>query len=71
MPEVQLDDCLGSLKAVMAFVFSDHEKQFGFGQVSPDRLTTTWEAVASSQELPMSWDPRQAFETKFVAASAK
>jgi NitT/TauT family transport system substrate-binding protein len=69
VPEVKIDDCLGSLKAVMPFVFNDHEKQFGFGQVSPERLKVTWEAVASSQDLPLSWDPRQAFETKFAAGA--
>ncbi len=68
VPEVKIDDCLGSLKATMAFVFTEHEKQFGFGQVSPERLKTTWEAVASSQDLPVGWDPLQAFETKFAVA---
>ena len=67
VPDVQLDDCLGSLKAVMAFVFTDHEKEVGFGQVSPERLKTTWEAVATSQELPISWDPNQAFDTRLAA----
>ena len=71
VPEVKIDDCLGSLKAVMGFVFNEHEKQIGFGQVSAERLKTTWEAVATSQDLPMSWDPRQAFETKFAAAITK
>ena len=68
VPEVKLDDCLGSLRAVMAFVFNDHQRQFGFGQVSPERLATTWEAVASSQDLPMTWNPRQAFATEPAAA---
>ena len=31
-PEVALDDCMGSVRAVMAFVFNDHSKQFGFGK---------------------------------------
>ena len=57
MPEVALDDCVGSVKAVMTFVFTDHEKQFGWGKVSPERLTTTWEAVAESQELRSELGP--------------
>ena len=35
VPEVALDDCVNSVKAVMTFVFTDHEKQFGWGKVSP------------------------------------
>ena len=31
VPEVALDDCVNSVKAVMTFVFTDHEKQFGWG----------------------------------------
>jgi len=71
VPEVKMDDCLGSLKATMTFVFNEHEKQFGFEQVSPERLKATWEGVATSQDLPLNWDPRQAFETRFAAAAAK
>ena len=66
VPEVALDDCVHSVAAVMDFVYSDHEKQFGFGKESPERLAFTWKAVADAQELDATWDPRQAFDTSLV-----
>ena len=66
---VALDDCVHSVKAVMDFVYSDHEKQFGFGKESPERLAFTWKAVADAQELDASWDPKQAFDTSLVPAN--
>ena len=66
VPEVALDDCVNSVKAVMTFVFTDHEKQFGWGKVSPERLATTWAAVAESQDLDPKWNPNQAFDTSLI-----
>ena len=66
VPEVALDDCVHSVKAVMTFVFTDHEKQFGWGKVSPERLATTWAAVAESQDLDAKWNPNQAFDTSLI-----
>lgn len=66
VPEVALDDCVHSVQAVMTFVYTDHEKQFGWGKTSPERLKTTWDAVAESQELDKSWDPNQAFDTSLI-----
>lgn len=66
VPEVALDDCVHSVAAVMAFVFTDHEKQFGWGKVSPERLATTWTAIAEAQELDPKWDPSQAFDTSLI-----
>lgn len=66
VPEVALDDCVNSVKAVMTFVFTDHEKQFGWGKVSPERLATTWAAVAESQDLDAKWNPNQAFDTSLI-----
>jgi NitT/TauT family transport system substrate-binding protein len=63
IPEVQLDDCVHSVKAVMSFVYTDHSKQFGWGKTSPERLAFTWKAVAESQELDKSWNPAQAIDT--------
>jgi len=69
VPEVALDDCVHSVKAVMEFVYSDHEKQFGFGKESAERLAFTWAAVAQSQDLDPKWDPKQAFDTSLVPAN--
>ena len=66
VPEVALDDCVHSVQAVMTFVFTDHEKQFGWGKTSPERLATTWQAIAEAQELDVKWDPNQAFDTSLV-----
>ncbi len=66
VPEVAIDDCLGSLRATLAFVFTDHEKQFGWGKESAERLAFTWKAVADSQELDAKWDPKQAIDTSLL-----
>ena len=66
VPEVALDDCIHSLRAVMTFVFTDHEKQFGWGKVSSERLGTTWQAIAEAQDLDKKWDPTKAFDTSLV-----
>jgi len=65
-PEIQMDDCLHSLKATMAFVFNDHSKEFGWGKESPERLKFTWETVATATDLPKSFDYRQAIDTSDV-----
>lgn len=56
VPEVQLDDCMGSLSATLEFVFNDHSAEFGLGGVSPERAEATWNEVANAQELDASWD---------------
>jgi NitT/TauT family transport system substrate-binding protein len=66
VPEVALDDCIHSVSAVMTFVFTDHEKQFGWGRVSPERLATTWQAIAEAQDLDPKWDPTKAFDTSLL-----
>ena len=66
VPEVALDDCVHSVQAVMTFVFTDHEKQFGWGKISPERLATTWQAIAESQDLDPKWDPNQAFDLSLI-----
>ena len=68
-PEVDLDDCLGSLKATMSFVINDHSKQTGLGRFDPERLKYTWEVVADSQELPKDWDYLQAVDTSLLPPS--
>jgi NitT/TauT family transport system substrate-binding protein len=54
------------VQAVMTFVFTDHEKQFGWGKISPERLATTWQAVAESQDLDSKWNPNQAFDLSLL-----
>jgi NitT/TauT family transport system substrate-binding protein len=68
VPEVELDDCMGSLRATLTYVFNDHEKKFGWGATSPERLAATWTSVAEAQELDKKWDAKQAFDTRFLPA---
>ena len=66
VPEVDLDDCLNSLKATLGFVFNEYEKKHGFGSVTAERLAETWKVVAESQELDPKWNPAQAVDTRFL-----
>ena len=66
IPEVALDDCLGSVRATLAFVYNDHSLQFGWGKESPERLAFTWKAIADAQELTSDWDYTQAIDTSLV-----
>src|ERR1700704_1105027 len=63
IPEVALDDCLGSVKATLTFVYNDHTQQYGWGKESPERLDFTWKAIAEAQELKPDWDYKQAIDT--------
>ena len=65
-PEVALDDCMGSVKAVMEFVFNDHTKQFGWGKESPERLKFSWDTIAVANELKPDFDYKQAIDTSAV-----
>jgi NitT/TauT family transport system substrate-binding protein len=65
-PEVELDDCMGSVKAVMKFVFNDHSKEFGWGKESPDRLKFSWETIATANELKPGFDYKTAIDTSKV-----
>lgn len=65
-PEVLQDECEGSQKATMGFVFNDHQKATGQGHFAPDRLAATWKAVSESLKLDASWDPKQAIDDSFV-----
>jgi NitT/TauT family transport system substrate-binding protein len=66
IPEVALDDCIGSVRATMAFVYNDHTEKFGWGKESPERLEFTWKAIADAQELDPKWDYKQALDTSLV-----
>ncbi|WP_254453371.1 ABC transporter substrate-binding protein [Siccirubricoccus sp. G192] len=65
-PEVEQDDCEGSLRATMGFVFNDHERQTGLGRFDPERLAFTWKVVAESLQLDPAWDPTQAVDTSLL-----
>jgi NitT/TauT family transport system substrate-binding protein len=67
IPEVALDDCLGSMRAVMTFVFNDHSKQFGFGKEGAERLDFTWKVVQEAQELAKDWNYKQAIDTSLIS----
>lgn len=65
-PEVQQDDCEGSLRATMGFVFNDHQQETGLGRFAPERLAFTWRVVAESLQLPQDWSPAQAIDTSLL-----
>jgi len=67
IPEVALDDCIGSLKAALQFVFNEHADKHGWGMTSDERLDFTWKVVASAQKLPADWSASQAVDTSFIA----
>lgn len=65
-PEVEQDDCEGSLRATMAFVFNPHQAETGLGRFGPERLAFTWRVVAESLQLDPAWDPNQAINTSLL-----
>ncbi|MGH7342751.1 MAG: ABC transporter substrate-binding protein, partial [Candidatus Rokuibacteriota bacterium] len=67
-PEVEVDDCVGSMRATLGFVFNDHSRTTGLGHVADDRLKFTYSVVAESQGLDAKWDPRQAIDARFLPA---
>lgn len=70
-PEVEQDDCEGSLRAVLAFVWNEHEKQHGFGRYEKERLAFTWQVVAESQDIdPKSADPAGIFDLSLLPPRA-
>lgn len=64
--EVEFDDCMGSLRATMTYVFNDHSRQTGFGRHDPERLAFTWAQVAEAQQLDRSWDYSQAIDLSLL-----
>ena len=62
VPEVALDDCMGSLNATLTFVFNDHSAATGLGRHDPERLAFTYEVVADAQDLDAGWDYSQAVD---------
>jgi len=69
VPEVDLDDCIGSLKATLTYVYNDHEKQHGWGRLSDERLAFTWDVVAAAQEIDKAkFDAKSAVDTSLLPA---
>ncbi|SEA98626.1 ABC transporter substrate-binding protein [Rubrimonas cliftonensis] len=68
IPEVALDDCMGSLRATLGYVFNDHTAEVGVGRTDPERVAATWEAVAVANDLDLTWAPAQAFDTSLLPA---
>lgn len=66
VPEVAHDDCLGSLRAVVTYVFNDHAQTTGLGRHDPERLKFTYETVAEAQDLDARWDFTQAVDLSFL-----
>lgn len=64
--QVDLDDCLGSLKATLAFIFTDHAREAGVGGITAERLKKTYEVVAKAQDLDISVDPQTAVDMSFL-----
>lgn len=69
VPEVQFDDCMGSLSATLGFVFNDHSAEFGLGGVSPERAEKTWRTVAQAQDLDPEWDFWQVYAPTLMPES--
>jgi NitT/TauT family transport system substrate-binding protein len=67
-PEVDVDDCQGSVRATLGYVFNDHSKAVGLGRFAEDRLKFTYDVVAESQGLDPKWNPHQAIDIRFVPA---
>lgn len=66
VPEVDLDDCLGSLKATLSFVFTDESKATGLGNANPMLVRATWAAVAEAEKLDPKWNPDAAFMPSLI-----
>lgn len=66
VPEVAMDDCMGSLAATLGFVFNDHSDGTGLGKFDSERLAFTWNVVAEAQELDAGWDPAEAIDVSLL-----
>ena len=66
VPEVALDDCMGSLQATLDFIYNDHSASTGLGQFDPDRLSFTWKVVSEAQSLDAGWDPAEAIDVSHL-----
>ena len=70
IPEVALDDCMGSVRADDGLRLQrPHRSSSAGARKAPERLEFTWKAIAEAQELDPKWDYKQAIDT--VARSGK
>lgn len=69
VPEVALDDCLGSLAATLDFVFNEHSDATGLGSPDPERLSFTWDVVKEAQGITSDFDPTTAVDTSLVPSA--
>ena len=68
-PVVEQDDCEGSMRATVKFVFNDHSKATGLGKHDDKRLAFTYKHIAAAQKLDPNWDPHQAIDTSHVPSN--
>lgn len=66
VPEVAMDDCMGSLAATLSFVFNEHSESTGLGAYDPERLAFTWSVVAEAQDLDPAWDPTNVVDVSMI-----
>ena len=66
VPEVALDDCMGSLKAMLGFVFNDSSEKTGLGKFEEKRLIFTYQVAAKGQKLDPNDDPNRAVNTSLL-----
>ena len=67
IPEVALDDCLGSVRASWRSSSTTTRASSAGARRVPERLEFTWKAIAEAQELEPDWDYKQAIDTSLVA----
>lgn len=65
-PEIDRDDCMGNLNAVLGYIYTDFSKEHGVGSLEEGRMKNTYEAVAEAQSLDPAWDYHQAYDTQFI-----
>jgi NitT/TauT family transport system substrate-binding protein len=65
-PEVEFDDCLGNLKAVLTYVYNEFSAKHGIGSLDEERLKTTYAAVSQALNLNPAWDYSQAYDARFI-----
>jgi NitT/TauT family transport system substrate-binding protein len=71
VPEVDFDDCLGSLKATLTFVFNEESTKTGLGRASEERIASTWRAVSDAERLDPTWDPHTAFAPTILTKNSQ
>lgn len=68
VPAIALDDCVGSLTAMLDLTFNKDSAGPALGKFDPAQLKFTYQVVAKAQDLKPDWDPQQAIDTSFLPA---